>query len=307
MPQTTTLYRVLIASPSDVKKERSIIPEVIAAWNATFIDEYDAVLHPVLWETSVYPEMGERPQAIVNKQIVDRCDILVGVFWTRLGTPTGVAESGTVEEVDEFLNSGRPVMLYFSQEPVALQSIDTEQLESVKQFKAKCMGQGIVSEYETIHELREKITHDLSRAMQVLQDNAGAKPSDTEMGAVENHLVTLRSFVSEFGRFYRRLDSEWQAERDSEPLSIDEGKYILERACDDLLDYKSDVAQDRDGKLSKLLGEVIQELKALQQHQVYIDGGISYRQFWQDGTVTIDKIKDAVGLLESALAKSEVP
>jgi hypothetical protein len=32
--------------------------------------------------------MGERPQQILNKQILATCDVLVGVFWTRLGTKT---------------------------------------------------------------------------------------------------------------------------------------------------------------------------------------------------------------------------
>jgi hypothetical protein len=33
---------------------------------------------------------------------VESGDILMGVFWTRLGTPTGKAPSGTVEEIEHF-------------------------------------------------------------------------------------------------------------------------------------------------------------------------------------------------------------
>jgi hypothetical protein len=39
---------------------------------------------------------------------------LIGVFWTRVGTPTGIAESGTLEEIERVAAEGKLVMLYFS-------------------------------------------------------------------------------------------------------------------------------------------------------------------------------------------------
>jgi hypothetical protein len=32
--------------------------------------------------------MGDEPQKIINKRILKDADLLVGIFWTRLGTPT---------------------------------------------------------------------------------------------------------------------------------------------------------------------------------------------------------------------------
>lgn len=98
MPYQATVYRVLIASPADVAEERKAIPEVVYRWNATHSADSLRVMLPVLWETHGVPSLGDRAQEIVNKQIVRDADILVGVFWTRLGTHTGVDESGTVEE-----------------------------------------------------------------------------------------------------------------------------------------------------------------------------------------------------------------
>src|SRR5438270_8352332 len=40
---------------------------------------------PLRWETHTAPEYGRRPQEVINRQIVDHCDFLVGVFWTRVG------------------------------------------------------------------------------------------------------------------------------------------------------------------------------------------------------------------------------
>lgn len=95
MSYQATVYRIFIASPSDVVEEREVIPKVIHSWNAANSLYHKVMLEPVKSETHATPEMGDRAQAIINKQLVEKCDILIGVFRTRLGTPTGEAESGT--------------------------------------------------------------------------------------------------------------------------------------------------------------------------------------------------------------------
>lgn len=52
------------------------------------------MLLPVKWETHAIPQSGIRPQEAINRQLVNQCDVLLGMFWTKLGTSTGVAESG---------------------------------------------------------------------------------------------------------------------------------------------------------------------------------------------------------------------
>src|SRR5579871_1904897 len=109
MPRETRCYEVLIASPGDVQAERQIIVECIDDWNAAHSRSSSVILQPRRWELDVYPELGDRPQEIINKQIVDTADIVLGVFWHRIGTPTGQAESGTVEEIERFVAAKRPV------------------------------------------------------------------------------------------------------------------------------------------------------------------------------------------------------
>ena len=114
MPTRAKVYRVMIGSPSDLVEERQAATDAVNEWNAQHADAEDAVLLPVKWETHAVPTSRVRPQSAINDQIVDHCDILVGMFWTRLGTTTGAAASGTVEEIDRFVASGRPALLYFS-------------------------------------------------------------------------------------------------------------------------------------------------------------------------------------------------
>ena len=104
MSFTATTYRVLIASPSDLTEEREAATMAINDWNAQHAATEGIVLLPIKWETHTRPESGVRPQAAINAQIVQTSDILIGMFWTKLGTDTGVAESGTVEEINQFVD-----------------------------------------------------------------------------------------------------------------------------------------------------------------------------------------------------------
>src|ERR1700730_820503 len=88
MPFKSKTYRVLIASPSDLAEERQAATEAVNEWNAQHAVAEAAVLLPVKWETHALPTSGARPQAVINEQLVDHCDILIGMFWTKLGTST---------------------------------------------------------------------------------------------------------------------------------------------------------------------------------------------------------------------------
>jgi hypothetical protein len=77
------------------------------------------------------PEMGDSAQSIINRTVLQECDLLVGIFWTRIGTPTEEYASGTVEEIERHIDSGKPAMLYFSSAPVMPDSVDPDQYRSL--------------------------------------------------------------------------------------------------------------------------------------------------------------------------------
>lgn len=160
------VVNVMIASPSDVGQERAVIKEVIYKWNILHAERARVVLLPVHWETHSYPSFGDRPQAIINKQILDQCDLLIAIFWTRLGTHTGEAASGTVEEIQKHVGSGKAAMIYFSDAPVRLDSVDPQQYESLKEFRKWCQSQGLVESYASIQDFTEKIDRQLTIRVQ---------------------------------------------------------------------------------------------------------------------------------------------
>lgn len=155
MSYTANVYNVMIASPSDVSAERGVIREVIHEWNSVNAFARNIALMPIGWETHSSPAMGGSPQKILNAQILDKCDLLVGVFWTRIGTRTDDYESGTVEEIERHISSGKPAMLYFSSAPVHLDSVDDEQYTRLKNFKRSCQSRGLYHAYESLSSFRD--------------------------------------------------------------------------------------------------------------------------------------------------------
>lgn len=145
-----------------MQAERDIITEVIHEWNYLNSREKRIVLLPLRWETHAVPELNERPQGVINRQVVDQCDMAVGVFWTRMGTPTGMAASGTAEEVERVGEAGKPVMLYFSRAKVELETVDLAEYARLAEFKAKTYPQGLVEKYATPLEFRDKFSRHLA-------------------------------------------------------------------------------------------------------------------------------------------------
>ncbi len=159
MPNQKKTVKVLVASPGDVKEERGMTEDVIKKWNAH--PQRPLILEAVLWELSGAPETGERVQGILNKQIVDDCDFAIGIFWTRIGTNTGIAPGGAVEEVERLIKSGKQVMLYFSNVAFRERDVDRKQILQLKKFKKSIQKKALIEEYDERHEFKEKLTHQL--------------------------------------------------------------------------------------------------------------------------------------------------
>jgi hypothetical protein len=156
-------YRVLIASPSDLSEERQAVTDAINDWNAEHASAEGVVLLPVRWETHARPTTNVRPQQAINDQLVTSSDILIGMFWTRLGTDTGVAESGTVEEIDQFVAARKPAMLYFSRRPIDPAKINLDQHQKLRAFRDATYKTALVGDFTTVDGLRQTVLRDLTR------------------------------------------------------------------------------------------------------------------------------------------------
>ncbi|MXO85923.1 hypothetical protein GRI38_07740 [Altererythrobacter aurantiacus] len=165
MTYVAQIIEVMIASPSDVADEREAIRQSLSHWNAANARERQLFFEAVGWESHVSPDLSGEPQKLINEQILRDADLLVGLFWTRIGTPTSTNASGTVEEIEEHMATGKPVMLYFSSREIAPNAIDMEQKSKLDEFRNWAFTRGIVESFSSIPDLKEKFSRQLGIAL----------------------------------------------------------------------------------------------------------------------------------------------
>jgi len=295
MPYNATIYRALISAPSDVTQELKAIPEVISAWNATNSLRLKSFIEPVHWKSHSHPDAGASPQDILNRQIVDESDFIIAVFWTRLGTPTNHYDSGTVEEIEKFIQSGKPVLLYFSNQPVVPGSVDTEQFNRLKEYQEKIKNKALYAEFSTVWDFRALLSRHISQVINdITNHNAGISEEATndKKDDREDETEGLIVFLSHLGEILRLYEVDWNAEKQSTPVNTDDAKFMMEQFGNELLYVRAQITHDEAGFLSKTLDEAIALGKKIGDHQMFIDGGKSYKEFWQIGDEMIDKVKD---------------
>lgn len=165
MAYQATILNVMIASPSDVVEERQLVRDAIYEWNAIHSKQFGVMLNPIGWETHVAPEMGSRPQEIINKRILENSDILIGIFWTRLGTETGEYVSGTVEEISKHIASQKLASLYVCEKPIPPSQI-TEQYQKLQVQIREWMPSGVIDFYNDLSNFKQKIKDHLTLHIQ---------------------------------------------------------------------------------------------------------------------------------------------
>lgn len=165
MSYQATVLPVMIASPGDVTEERNIVREILHEWNDIHAAHRSMVFLPIGWDSNSSPELGARPQSQINDRILKECDLLIGIFWTRLGSPTGESESGTVEEIERHVAAGKPAMLYFSERQINPKDFDSTQYDRLNSFRSSCQPRGLVESYTDIDEFRRKLTRQVQHCL----------------------------------------------------------------------------------------------------------------------------------------------
>lgn len=156
MSFAATVLRVAIASPSDIPDARDAVEKALHGWNDANAVGKQVMLLPWRWETSSVPLLGGHPQAQINEQGVDHADIVIALFGSRLGSPTPAAVSGTVEEIERSVASGKHVHLYFSTAPLP-HDVDTAQLDGLRQFRQEVSQRGLLGEFANAGQLEHEV------------------------------------------------------------------------------------------------------------------------------------------------------
>ena len=163
MNRKPSLLKVSLCGPGDVTPEIEIAKRVVMAWNGANIVKTGYGLECQHWPTHSAPDAGTRAQQAINQQMLDASDLVIAIFWRRIGTPTGLAESGSVEEVQRAVARGVRVMVYFSDLEAPASAEDDDQLTRLQGFRTRVMANGLASKFSS----RRKFEADLSRHLEL--------------------------------------------------------------------------------------------------------------------------------------------
>lgn len=193
---TAQVYRIMIGCPGDVEEEVKIAKDVISRWTNLHAEQNSIVLLPSHWSTNSYPEQGAHPQTILNEQLAEKSDMLVGIFGSKIGTPTNKAKSGTIEEIEEHIKSGKPVMLFFRRYN-DLSKTSPSNLAALDEFKNDIKARVLYGEYNTVSDFEKTFTDALEL---FLADNWLKVPrpherKDTRISFSDEEIAAVKKWV----------------------------------------------------------------------------------------------------------------
>jgi hypothetical protein len=197
MPHMQTVLRVFLASPSDVNDERDGVEQVITELNNTWSGKIGIRLELIRWETHAVPGLGEDAQAVINREIPQDYDIFIGIMWTRFGTPTERAASGTYEEFQHAVSrhtrepQSISVMVYFKDVAVIPSQIDADQLAAVQRFRHEISTSGLYFTFESRDTLLTLLRMHLSRKVQEWSERAGTKDAGSSITVVQTSVQAM--------------------------------------------------------------------------------------------------------------------
>ena len=161
------------------------MPSIPAEWGSRLSRYGGRRIHSLLLETS---------QGIVDKQIVDNCDFVIGIFGVRIGTPTGEAQSGTIEEIERLRKQGKHISLYFSNAPVP-RDADRKQFEALQQYQEARSKDTLYGVFTTPENLRQQVSRHLPQLVasvhEKLRSSGGLETVEEEL-AESQALATQR-------------------------------------------------------------------------------------------------------------------
>ncbi|EJF1759244.1 hypothetical protein ACX843_003433 [Vibrio cholerae] len=189
MARSETIINVFVASPGDVSDERSALESIISELNRTWSRSLNLRLELVKWETDIHPGFGKYPQDVINQQLNDEYDIFIALFWSKVGSPTDVAESGTIEEFERAYQkhkndpSSLDIMVYFKDQAIPPSKMDYVQLRKLQSLKVQ-MGEkgGLYWTFDSTEDFENLLRGHLSRVAQSWSNKLSVKEPPEPIG-----------------------------------------------------------------------------------------------------------------------------
>ena len=176
MAERLLIFKCLLISPSDVSEERDSLSSTVNYWNAHNGQALGVRVELVCWETHSTPEIGDEPQAIINRQLCRNCDFGIAIFWSRLETATSKHPSGSIEEIENLLKQNKKVSIYFKTSNIPQKQIDDGQYNKMKEIKKEYLAKGLIAEFNTKEELQNIVSNHITTIVSdLLKENESSE------------------------------------------------------------------------------------------------------------------------------------
>jgi formylglycine-generating enzyme required for sulfatase activity len=232
--ETKQILRIVLSSPNDVKAERRIMENVIKELNRGVAADRNLRLELILWETDAYPGFhAEGPQGLIDPILkIEDCDIVLGIFWKRFGTPAKGARSGTEHEirtaVGSWRKSGSPqIMIYFKEaEFLPRKKDELEQYGLVLQFRDEFPKEGLYWTFKDVPEFeklaRNHLTNFIRSQFDRIVAESESSPSQTGPPSVSDLAVEISAYCKKAEALHASLPVAGFATQLKVPLDIEE-------------------------------------------------------------------------------------
>lgn len=164
MAYTKTVYRIILCSPSDVEKEREIVRQIVEEINETN-KKAPIMLQLFMWENDVSPLTNMKPGQYHIDDVfkMEESDLVIGLFYKKIGNPVMGDPSGTDHEIrlaiESYQKRNSPeIKLYFRKNRTKIGEISSEELDDytiMQERKTEYRKLGIVQEYDKISEFEK--------------------------------------------------------------------------------------------------------------------------------------------------------
>ena len=169
-----SVLKLLISTPSDVlPRHLSELRKVISQWNINSGESAGLVILPVSWTEHAAAEFGDRPQALLNTQIVEDADLGIAIFRDKLGTPTGAAVSGTAEEIQTLAGAGKPIGVFFDEtgRPPSTDKNARAEFDRLMEYRTELQASALTFSFKDSTELVSRVNNFLSKAARDMRES----------------------------------------------------------------------------------------------------------------------------------------
>ncbi|MGM1063230.1 hypothetical protein [Saccharothrix sp. Mg75] len=200
--------RIFVSSPGDVQDEREQCGRVVEELNAVLgllVVDREIRLELIRWETHTHPDLAGHPQGVVDEQLGTEFDLFIGMMWSRFGTPTWSAGSGTEHEFRAAHTGWRArrrpahILFYFCEAPV--DGPDEAQWAAVRAFRRELEQLGLVGVYDDRARFADKLRLDLVHVLGRMLRGTSA-PAAVVLPA---NLAVARELVASVAAEYDRV------------------------------------------------------------------------------------------------------